>query len=141
MASPPPIDGSAALVAHLATFPDDVPLQGILRAMRDWSPAQRANFTGAVRACFPEACVDGGWPNIRDENARLREALDAVQALDTPYPLREVLEQLADAADHLLGTHSCDAHGYEGVGLARDAARRMVAVLGGADPEKTAVQP
>lgn len=72
MASPPPSDGSAALVAHLATFPDDVPLQGILRAMRDWSPAQRSNFAGAMRACFPEACADGGWPNIRDENARLR---------------------------------------------------------------------
>jgi hypothetical protein len=62
-------------------------------------------------------------------------------ALDTAYPVREVLEQLADAADHLLGTHSCDAHGYEGVGLARDSARRIVAVLGGTDPEKPAVQP
>lgn len=44
---------------------------------------------------------------------------------DTPYPLADVLTRLADAADHLLKAHDCDAHGYEGVGYARDAARRM----------------
>jgi len=56
--------------------------------------------------------------------------LTRVLALDTPYPLREVLAQLADAAEHLLNAHSCDAHGYEGVALARDAARKMLTIRG-----------
>lgn len=39
------------------------------------------------------------------------------------WTLNRVLRRLADAADHLLNDHSCDAHGYEGVVCARDAAR------------------
>ena len=53
--------------------------------------------------------------------------LSQIEALDSPYPLRDILQILADAADHLLGDHSCDAHGYEGVGMARDHARRLIA--------------
>ncbi len=40
-----------------------------------------------------------------------------------PWPVREVLTRLADAADHLLLEHDCDAHGHEGVAAARDSAR------------------
>jgi hypothetical protein len=59
------------------------------------------------------------------EIARLREAL----RLDQPYPVTSVLTKLADAADHLLNDHSCDSHGYELVGSARDHAREIVAAL------------
>jgi hypothetical protein len=52
----------------------------------------------------------------------------AADGSDTPWPLRDVLTRLADAADHLLKDHSCDAHGYEGLGDARDAARRYAAM-------------
>lgn len=62
--------------------------------------------------------------------ARLREVVRSVVRDDSPYPLTEVLTQLADAADHLLGAHSCDAHGYEGVGFARDVARSIVTSIG-----------
>jgi NTP pyrophosphatase (non-canonical NTP hydrolase) len=59
---------------------------------------------------------------------------DRVLHMGEPYSVPEVLGQLADAADHLLKGHDCDAHGWEGVGLARDAARRQVREMG-ARPE------
>jgi hypothetical protein len=49
-----------------------------------------------------------------------------------PWSLRDVLARLADAADHLLDAHGCDAHGYEGVIEARDSARTAVAQLAAA---------
>jgi hypothetical protein len=49
--------------------------------------------------------------------------------MDTAWPLGDVLTRLADAADHLLGDHGCDSHGYEEVYAARDAARSIVAAL------------
>lgn len=61
--------------------------------------------------------------------ARLTKRLELIEAMDTAYPLHEVLQRLADATDHLLGTNSCAAHGYEGIGLARDAARRILVAL------------
>jgi hypothetical protein len=47
---------------------------------------------------------------------------------DGPWPLRDVLVKLADAADHLLNNHDCDGHGYEEIGYARDAARSLAGV-------------
>lgn len=41
-----------------------------------------------------------------------------------PWPLADVLARLCAAADHLLGHHNCDCHGYEELVAARDAARR-----------------
>ena len=52
--------------------------------------------------------------------------LDHVLGVDQPWPILEVLERLAAAADHLLLDHGCDAQGYEGIGAARDAARAHV---------------
>jgi hypothetical protein len=49
-----------------------------------------------------------------------------------PWSLRDVLARLADAADHLLDAHCCDAHGYEGVIEARNAARTAVVQLAAA---------
>lgn len=42
----------------------------------------------------------------------------------TPWPLVDILERLCTAADHLLGDHNCDCHGYEELKAARDAARQ-----------------
>lgn len=43
--------------------------------------------------------------------------------MDRPWPLHDVVRKLADMADHLMDVHGCDAHGYESVLAARDAAR------------------
>jgi hypothetical protein len=58
------------------------------------------------------------------------EELDA----DTPWPLTEILTQLADAVDHLLRDHDCDHMGWEVVCIARDRARAMVVTLRSALP-------
>jgi hypothetical protein len=60
---------------------------------------------------------------------RLREIL----AIAQPWPTKDVLARLADAADHLLRDHGCDAHGYEGVGAARDQARAIAARISAPD--------
>lgn len=52
-----------------------------------------------------------------------------LQGRDSPWPLSDVLTRLADAADHLLRDHDCDAHGWEGVTVARDKAREYAAAL------------
>jgi len=58
----------------------------------------------------------------------LRDCAELMEALrmDQPWSLTSVLKRLADAADHLLDAHDCDAHGYEEVGAARDAARDIL---------------
>jgi hypothetical protein len=45
------------------------------------------------------------------------------------WPIADVLERLADAADHLRGAHNCDAPGHEGVLYATQAAREHVKIL------------
>lgn len=47
----------------------------------------------------------------------------------TPYPLLDVLRILCDVADHALTAHSCDHHGYEVWGEARDAGRECIREL------------
>jgi hypothetical protein len=44
---------------------------------------------------------------------------------DGPWPLVDVLDCLADAADHLLNEHNCDMHSHEQVATARDFARQF----------------
>ncbi len=56
---------------------------------------------------------------LQAENKRLREAMVG----DSPFPLLICLEELADAADHLLDDHQCDKHGYELVAAAKAEAR------------------
>ncbi len=63
------------------------------------------------------------------------EALREALGLDTPWPVTDILTKLADAADHLLREHGCDAHGWEGVHAARDAARQRLAALRAAGQE------
>lgn len=70
--------------------------------------------------------------DLRAETARLRNAL----GIGTPWPLRDVLERLADAAEHLLDDHGCDTHGHEGVRFACLAAGRIITALD-ADKEAT----
>jgi hypothetical protein len=49
--------------------------------------------------------------------------------MDTPWPLRSIVERLADAADHLLSFHACDADCHEGMRYAELAAREWLTVL------------
>jgi hypothetical protein len=62
---------------------------------------------------------------IRGRLARLEAAF----AMDTPYPLLDVLIRLADAADHLHADHNCDADGWETAREAVSSARKIVANL------------
>ena len=55
---------------------------------------------------------------------KLMEAVKALVGSNTPWPLRDVLKTLADAAEHLLKDHDCDAHGYENVDEAVKLARQ-----------------
>jgi hypothetical protein len=66
---------------------------------------------------------------VYDVSDLARVTLRSTLGFDGPWPLFSVLKKLADAADHLLNEHSCDAHGYEEVGAARDSARRIIAKL------------
>lgn len=47
----------------------------------------------------------------------------------TPWPLSDAVAKLVGAVDHLLKDHNCDAHGWEEVGHARDAANAWLARL------------
>lgn len=49
---------------------------------------------------------------------------------DTPWPVRDVLHVLGLAADHLLGQHGCDCHGWEEAKAARESARTLWEQLG-----------
>jgi len=73
---------------------------------------------------------------LKAENERLRARLDEVLAIGQPWPLRDVLKRLAEAATHLLREHDCDAHGYEEVGGARDQALLIVERLAGVETPK-----
>jgi hypothetical protein len=46
---------------------------------------------------------------------------------DSPWPVREVLGVLADAANHLLREHDCDCLGWETIEAARQAAVELQA--------------
>ena len=65
------------------------------------------------------------FAQVIGERDRLRKAL----ALDTPFPADNVLLRLADAVDHLLSDHDCDAQGHEGLRLAEGAARQIAKAL------------
>jgi len=46
-----------------------------------------------------------------------------------PWSLLETLSKLVGAAEHLLGDHACDAHGWEGVDQAAKAGRRHIEAI------------
>jgi hypothetical protein len=68
-----------------------------------------------------EASLDAALSTSHAEVERLREALRSVLAFDQPWNLPDVLDRLANAADHLLTDHGCDTHGWE---MARGCANR-----------------
>lgn len=65
---------------------------------------------------------------VGDRFAREVEAMQGAA-----YPLRDVLAILTNAADHLLNDHSCDTHGWELIGRARDEARGLLERLDAPD--------
>lgn len=56
-------------------------------------------------------------------------AVNEMLGLTGPWPIVSILRRLADAADHFLQVHDCDHHGWEGVGIARDEARKRADAL------------
>lgn len=60
--------------------------------------------------------------------ARLSLA-DKVIVADPVWSLSDVLEKLADGADHLLADHDCDAHGWEQLAEASAVARKYIAAI------------
>lgn len=71
--------------------------------------------------------------HMGDVAAAAADRLRDVLAIAEPWPTKDVLARLADAADHLLRDHGCDAHGYEGVNAARDQARSIAARISAPD--------
>jgi hypothetical protein len=117
-------------LARAAIIGDMAVVHGNLRTERDEALKERdearanlarhvnvgRNATSACDAsptCWCDTC------GVR----RLRHALATFEAQHTPWPLADFVKRLADGADHLLNDHACDAHGYESLNAARDAAR------------------
>lgn len=98
--------GAAALRAH---FSDPRTWRRATERMQDSDP-----FAG-----FVERAEDSLLRMMRGEPSSF--------GTDTPWPLRDVLQQLVDAADHLHEHHDCDCHGYEVTRAAVDAARAVLA--------------
>lgn len=72
------------------------------------------------------------WRKARDESARVDEverSIDAALGNGQPWPLVDVIRRLGDAAEHLLQDHACDAHGYEELRPAIEAARQYEKAL------------
>jgi len=87
-------------------------------------------FVRETDAIIEDITVAKYVPASEFEAAQKRIAeLETLFGNDTSWPLRDVLRRLADGADHLLKDHSCDAHGYEELGSARDAARSILESL------------
>lgn len=69
-------------------------------------------------------------PPVTDVVAAARDARAEVLRMNAAWPLPEVVRKLVQAADHLLGHHSCDLHGYEEVQRAAAEARDWLTKLG-----------
>ncbi len=100
-------------------------------------PADRCGATRGGLVCDRAPHANGdhrGYLEAVDEvlfwpSTSPAPTLQAVLGMDQPWPILDVLERLAAAADHLLEFHSCDHLGYEGINAARDAARAHVSRL------------
>lgn len=105
-------------------------------SMKSWTLAMTRTRIRELEAMHDDAMA--GWKScvIKQQNVKARvSAFEAALGFDTPWPIHEVLARLADAADHLLRIHDCDAHGHELVRSAEQAARRIVRTLLANNPE------
>lgn len=66
---------------------------------------------------------------VKDAYQADADRLYRILGFDTPWPVVDVLEKLASAAEHLLNDHDCDGHGWEEIGAAVKAARTITAQL------------
>jgi hypothetical protein len=101
----------------------------------------RARVEAEVERLRHEAQRHEEWvPDVIDIDpllaaiAAIFEGVDPTAQVDRktardPWPLSDVLRRLCDAADHLLGDHNCDHHGYEEIGAARKAGRVILEAL------------
>jgi hypothetical protein len=77
----------------------------------------------ASRPCGNECCWDPGGESVAQVRA-------VALALETPWPLHEVLARLAAFADHALIAHGCDVLGHEVIRGARDGALAILRNMG-----------
>lgn len=88
----------------------------------DWKLSGQLGFSGR-----PSSMAAGMIAVYRvklQAEARREGAREALH-MGEPWPIPDILNRLAGAAEHLLSVHSCDAHGYEGVDAAIKAARAL----------------
>lgn len=57
---------------------------------------------------------------------RVRAALEEALALRQPWPLRDAVAKLVEAAEHLLRDHACDRHGHEELAAAMHYAAELL---------------
>lgn len=114
------------------------------------------NPSGTTTECHPGLPKDGSGPlpqpavteslSGRDLGApegepyerRPSEATATADLNASSWPLHMVIWRLANAVDHLLHDHDCDAHGHEGVLYALQAARAWLKSAGYDLPEERA---
>lgn len=125
-----PPDPSLGLVEHVGRLV--VESEGIGKAAdRACASAQRA-LEASDRA---HAERTGALQAEVERLGRERDAARKLAGLDAPWPIRDAVRKLADAADHLLHVYGCDVLGWEEIGHARTAARRWLAwIEDGATP-------
>lgn len=106
-----------ALVKHAEELLDAAEMREHYRKQAEWSPGSQV---------FSE--LDKQIMEVRALRAEIKW-LREVLRMDQPRTLRHVLDTLSQATTHLLIDHDCDAHGYENVQLANEAAKEIIVAL------------
>lgn len=89
-----------------------------------YQPAMHAAHLGEICG---RCGVDGYRLVIQPHTPPLDAGGATATIYDSCWPPRDVVQTLADAADHLMKDHDCDQHGWERVGFAVKVARAFLA--------------
>lgn len=93
-------------------------------------PLDKACYCGGRECLHPANLVAGFYCKVAWVSpSPPTPDLSALLGMGTPWPVQDVLRRLADAADHLLRAHGCDVHGYEGITIAAQEARKLADAL------------
>lgn len=105
-------------------------------AVRKLAAAVRADLEDAKRnRCFP-TITSKTCKALEEAEAAFDEALPAqpwaafARAQDPAWPVADLLRILANAGEHLLHVHDCDAHGYETTSIAAKKAKAILTLCG-----------
>ncbi len=90
-----------------------------------------------VEGCGPVSPITDRSEVQTNHTDTPRGPVRTVDAADRsePWPLRDVLTKLADAADILLRDHDYDGHGHEEIAVCRDRAREIAAQPDRSEPD------